>query len=462
MKKYFLLTVLLFLSCSWAGMRVWAQDGSGKGEGLDAYVAGERLREAREFKKAYAAYSKAIELEPDNVKYYHDRCMCFYDAQRYEQATKCLEKAVGMDSTYFANYETLAQVKKLQDRPVEAVKYYDMAFSVSDNPGEKFAYKFFIIDLLLRNGRLLDTGPHIKQAKDVLPGSEDLDYLDARYHNAIGEYEKALGFITPIVDNFGDQESEGYAKFYYEKGYAHHMLGEYDKAKKYLDRAKYGNFVDQVKKLEPEYYLKIAEGYKRVYEFGKAYEVIQKVLAMDPNNKEAVALEKELTPETNDSTLNVYKLRLRTHFKNKEDNEARKDGRSNRPTLSERELAKLYYNLCVFNFKAKNYDAALLAANKYLARNPSNTLIIFYRAMSLFKLSEYNDAEGILYDLANTPRVKPEARIMSHLALGMIRSKTQQYELARSSLNKSARGIFRPVSLYELQNINLLLKEDMR
>lgn len=460
MKRYFLRIVLFFFfGSSGCATIALAQD---KGAGLDAYVAGERLRGAREYKKAYAAYSKAIEMEPENVKYHHDRCMCFYDAQRYPQATECLEKVIGMDSTYFANYETLAQLKKLQDKPVEAVKYYDMAFSVSESPGEKFGYKFFIIDLLLRNGRLLDTGPHIKQAKEVLPGSEELDYLDARYHNAIGEYEKALGFITPVVERFDGQESEGYARFYYEKGYAHHMLGEYEKAKENLEKAKYGNFKAQVAKLAPKYYLQIAEGYKRVYEFGKAYEVIQKVLAMDPDNKEAAALEKELTPETNDSTLNVYKLRLRTHFKNQEANKAKKDGRSNRPTLSEKELAKLHYNLCIFNFKAKNYDAALLAANKYLARNPSNTLIIFYRAMSLFKLGEYNDAEGILYDLANTPRVKTEARVMSYLALGMIRSKTQQYELARSSLNKSARGIFRPVSLYELQNINLLLKEDMR
>lgn len=437
-----------------------AQDN--KGKGLDAYVAGERLRSAKKYREAYMAYSKAIDLEPENIKYHHDRCMCFYDAQRFEQATECLENVVGLDSTYFANYEMLAQIKNLQDKPVESVKYYDMAFSVSKDIGEKFAYKFYIIDLLLRNGRLLDTGPHIAQAKELMPGSDDLNYLDARYHNAIAEYREALRYINPIVEQFDGEENEGFAKFYYEKGYAHHMLGEYEEAEKYLSKANYGNFKDQVYKLSPEYYLKIVEGYRRVYEFEKAYNVIQKVLEMAPENEEAIQVMKSLSVDSNDSTLNSMNMRLKIHFKNLEDNEAKKDGRSNRPTLSEKELAKLYYNLCVFNFKYKNYDAALLDANEYLSRNPSNTLVIFYRAMSLFKLGEYNDAEGVLYDLANTPRVKPEARIMSHLALGMIRSKTKQYELARSSLNKAAKGIFRPVALYELQNINLLLKEDSK
>ncbi|MEM6297175.1 MAG: tetratricopeptide repeat protein [Bacteroidota bacterium] len=427
--------------------------------GIDAYAAGERLRAAGEYQKAYAAYSKAIELEPNQVKYQHDRCMCFYDAQKYDNAVKCFEQVIEADPTYFANYEQLAQIMNLQGKPVEAVKYYDMAFEASEDIGEKFAYKFYIIDLLLRNGRLLDTGPHIKQAKSLLPGSDDLNYLDARYHNAIGEHEKALEYITPIIEQFGGEENEGFAKFYYEQGYAFHMLNRYEEAKIALDKAKYGNFVDQVEKLSPEYYIQIAAGYKSVYEFEKAYRVIQKVQEMDPDNEQANSLAKELTPSSSDSTLRVLNLRLKTHFKNKEDNEANKDGRDNRPTLSEKELTKLHYDLCIFNFKGKDYDAALMSANEYLSRVPSNTLVIFYRAMSLFKLQEYTDAEGVLYDLANTPKVKLEARVMSYLALGMIRSKTKQYELARESLNTAAKGRFRPVALYELQNINLLLKE---
>ncbi|MGF1532092.1 MAG: tetratricopeptide repeat protein [Bernardetiaceae bacterium] len=439
---------------------VSAQDD--KGKGLDAYVAGERFRKAKDYQKAYAAYTKAIEAEPNNTRYHYDRCKCFYDAQRFDKAVECFEKVIELDPTYFANYEILAQIKSLQDQPVDAVKYYDMAFAASDDEGQKFAYKFQIIDLLLRNGRLLDTGPHIQQAKELIPGSDDLNYLDARYHNAIGEYEKALEFITPIVEEFDGEEDEGYAKFYYEQGYAYHMLNQYAEAKVALDKAKYGNFVDQVHKLSPEYYLQIAEGYRRVYEFEKAYTVVQKVLEMDPENAQAPEVSKALSIDSNDSTMRFMELRLKTYFKNKEDNEARKDGRSDRPILSEKELTKLYYSLCISNFKYKNYDAALLDANEYLSRNPANTLVIFYRAMSLFKLGSYNDAEGILYDLANTPQVKPEARVMSHLALGMIRSKTKQYELARGSLNKAAQGIFRPVALYELQNINLLLKEDSR
>ncbi len=427
--------------------------------GIDAYAAGERLRAAGEYQRAYTAYSKAIELEPNQVKYQHDRCMCFYDARKYDKAVECFEKVIESDPTYFANYEQLAQIMNLQDKPVAAVKYYDMAFEASDDIGEKFAYKFYIIDLLLRNGRLLDTGPHIKQAKSLLPDSDDLNYLDARYHNAIGEHEKALEYITPIVKQFGGEENEGFAKFYYEQGYAFHMLNRYEEAKVALDKAKYGNFIDQVEKLSPEYYIQIAAGYKSVYEFDKAYRVVQKVQEMDPDNKQANSLAEELKPNPSDSTLRVLNLRLKTHYKHKEENEAKKDGRSDRPTLSEKELTKLHYDLCVFNFKSKDYEAALLSANEYLSRVPSNTLVIFYRAMSLFKLREYTDAEGVLYDLANTPRVRLEARVMSHLALGMIRSKTEQYELARESLSKASRGRFRPVALYELQNINLLLKE---
>jgi tetratricopeptide (TPR) repeat protein len=423
---------------------------------LDYYVSGEKLRETRHYKQAAVAYTKALELDPSNKKYMFNKCLCFYSAQRYKTAIPCFEKILEVDKNHSASYEMIANTYKLLNEPDKAIATYQTAFETAaeDDLGGKFVYQFMIIDVLFREGKVKEAGDHITVAQGILPGTDDMTHLQARYENTLGHYGKALDLMLPIIENLYGDEGEGYAKYYFELGFSLRKLGRHTEADSVLEKAKYGYFTDNVSELTAEHYVEVANSYYRIYEFDVANNLLDTALAINPELESAFKLKEKMEPvslldeieeedpETGEKTMIKVP----------------KTARINKELLRTKDTkrrADLFKRLCVLYIKEGNYEDAITAANECLAITPRNTLIIFYRGIAHFKLENTEEAESTLYDLSNSPRVNPEVRLMCYFGLAIIQSRTKQYKLARLNLKKSTIKSFRAASNHELRLINL-------
>lgn len=454
MKRFLHFLVTFFLIFLYA-LNTSAQNDD-KQKALSYYVSGEKLRETRHYKQAAVAYTKALELDPNNTRYMFNKCLCLYSAQRYKAAIPCFEKILIVDPKYAASYEMIANTYKLINEPDKAIETYQTAYEKAedDDLGAKFVYQFLIIDVLFREGKVKKAGDHIKIAQGILPGTDDMTHLQARYENTLGHYGKALDLMLPIIENLYGDEGEGYAKYYYELGLSLRKLGRHTEADSVLEKAKYGYFTDNVAELTAEHYVEVANSYYRIYEFEVANNLLDTALAINSELESAYKLKEKMEPvslldeieeedpETGEKTMIKVP----------------KTARINKQLLKTKDpkrRAGLFKRLCVLYIKEGNYEDAITAANECLAITPRNTLIIFYRGIAHFKLGNTEDAESTLYDLSNSPRVNSEVRLMCYFGLAVIQSRTKQYKLARLNLRKATTKSFKAASNHELRQINL-------
>lgn len=431
---------------------------SDKGEGLDEYVVAEQFRMTQKYPQAIPFYDKAIAKEPKNLEYLYNKCMCYYEGRNYPSAETCFQSVLEKKANYIPAYEMLANTYKQKKDYANAVKMYDQIINIAEDDGEKFAYQFRAIDLLFRTGNVEDAGKYIKNANELFPGMPDLFYLQARYENTIGNHKKALELMNELMEVTGAEIGIGYDKDFYELGYTNFQLENYAEAERAFSKITKGSqFSARAKEFSPEFLMRVADGYSKVYEFNEAKQLLEKVIAMKDPFPDAQELKAYIDNRAEKDTL-LQKLNFRLEMDEKARTgkiEGNQDPR--KFMLNTPQKLEIYGKLTKVYLEVANYDDALEFSRQYSAVNPKNPLILFYQALALQKVGEDVEAESLLLAISSTPQINRNARAMAAFALGIFQHRGKQYALAVKNLKKAAilSPSFGPASKYEIASISV-------
>ncbi len=421
--------------------QAWAQ------EGLDAFVKAENFRQNRDFTNAMLEYDKAIQKEPKSMKYLYNKCLCFHEMQKKPQeAIDCFQKVVATQSEYnLTAYELMAENYVKLDKVDEAIKNYDIAFQKR----EDVSYKYYILDLLFKEGRASEALAHIESARKLSPEDFQIIYFEARYNNIMGKNEEALAAMKKVFEILGGEvEGDDFAKYFYELGYAEHFLGNYAAADAAFSKALTHNYFGlKIKELSWQNYLAVAKSYVDIFENQTARELLNKVLAIQPDQPEAKEMIRKMEAAEADAATAISSLVSKV-------NEGKKKN------VSPMQLAPLQNELAIRYFQANNFDDALKCTNEYLAVNPNDVRVQFLRGMCEFRLGNSDEAEYVFESIGKTPKIDSEARVKCFFAMGVVQRKTKQYDLARKTFKKSLGGSFVPASKYEVELIKRTIQQE--
>lgn len=431
---------------------------SNKGEGLDEYVVAEQLRMTQKFPQAIPFYDKAIAKEPENLEYLYNKCMCYYEGRNYPLSETCFQSVLKRKPNYIPAYDMLANTYKQKKEYGNAVKMYQQVISIAEDDGEKFDYQFRTIDLLFRTGSIEEAGKYIKSANALFPGMPQLFYLQARYENTIGNHKKALELMNQIMEETGGETGIGYDKDFYELGYTHFKLGNYAEAEEAFSKITKGTqFSARAKEFSPEFLMRVADGYSKVYEFNDAKQLLEKVIVMKDPFPDAQDLKSYIDNKADKDTL-IQKLNFRLEMDEKaRSGKLEGDEDPRKFMLNTAQKLEIYGKLTKTYLEISNYDDALEFSRQYSAVNPKNPLILFYQALALQKVGDEVEAESLLLAISSTPQIDRNARAMAAFALGIFQHRGKQYALAVKNLKKAAilSPSFGPASKYEIASISV-------
>lgn len=431
---------------------------SNKGEGLDDYVIAEQFRMTQKFPQAIPFYEKAIAKEPENLEYVYNKCMCYYEGRNYPSAETCFQSVLKKKANYIPAYDMLANTYKQKKEFGNAVKMYQKVIEIAEDDGEKFDYQFRTIDLLFRTGNIEEAGKYIKSANSLFPGMPALFYLQARYENTVGNHKKALELMQQLMEETGEETGIGYDKDFYELGYTHFQLGNYAEAERAFSKITKGSqFSARAKEFSPEFLMKVADGYSKVYEFNEAKKLLDKVVVMKDPFPDALELKNYIENKADKDTL-LQKLNFRLEMDEKaRTGKLEGDQDPKKFMLNTQQKLEIYGKLTKVYLEVANYDDALEFSRQYSAINPKNPLILFYQALALQKVGDEVEAESLLLAISSTPQINRNARAMAAFALGIFQHRGKQYALSVKNLKKAAilSPSFSPASKYEIASISV-------
>ena len=123
--------------------------------------------------------TKAIELDPNNAKYYAFRGSLKYDYSRFRKALIDYNKAISLDSLKSSYYINKAQVVLGLDLPNEGLKLINKAIEI-DSLVDWLYDKIIVLESLGMYSQSVDIYDHILEKKLYENDEERLDFIDSR------------------------------------------------------------------------------------------------------------------------------------------------------------------------------------------------------------------------------------------------------------------------------------------
>ncbi|MCC5943421.1 MAG: hypothetical protein JJT94_00685 [Bernardetiaceae bacterium] len=412
------------------------------GDGVEYFVQAEELKAKGMYPQAIAAYDKALEKEPQNLKYMYNRCGCFQSGRKPQEALACFKEILKLKPNYIEVYEVIGEIYQNAKKPASAIENYALAATHMDDPGAKYASYFKIITYLFSQGKIVAAYPYIQKAQEIVPGDEQMIYFEARYYNVAGKHEKAKELMRKNIENFDGEVGEGYDRDYYEYGFALYQLGEYEAAfENFAKLTEGGSFESKAKELSPKFLLEVANIYNTVYEIPLAKELLQRISAMKPDLPGLSELSKTIESDYIKADTSQAKLAKRLNNTDRQ--------------LPMNEKVLTLNGLSKGSLLLGNYDEALDYARQLYAIKPS-PLGMYFEAIADYKVGNDSDAESLLFSLSRSPKVPRDLRGRAAFTLGLLQRDTNQLKLAAQSL-RTARKLdprLSPAVIHELNKID--------
>ena len=197
-------------------------------------VSEERYEEAiSSFDEAIALFEKTFEIKEDSYKSWHYRGVALSNVDRYEEAVASFDKALDIELNDHQIWTELGEALLSLERYKEALASCDEAIKLKDD----FPQAWYCRGLILRRlGRFQEAIASYDKAIEIQPNYSQalasrihaLDWLDRDAYNneLISSAEQAVEFFKP-----------GNPSDWIERGYALHVLGYYEEAIAYYDKA---------------------------------------------------------------------------------------------------------------------------------------------------------------------------------------------------------------------------------
>jgi eukaryotic-like serine/threonine-protein kinase len=188
-----------------------------------------------DFENALDAFSKALQLQPNNTLAMASIAFVQRRQGKWEQATNGLLRVVQLSPREPWYYYELGNTYNSSGRFKQAIACYDQVIDL--NPNNEWAF-------FGKSWATLNVTGDPEIALQVIddgfvfsPHSASLTYMAAYYHLCAGNYERALTLMTGPRDIFLWQYNDG-ADYYYLKGMTYLLMRQPDLAGSYLDSAR--------------------------------------------------------------------------------------------------------------------------------------------------------------------------------------------------------------------------------
>lgn len=307
------------------------------------------LKELFRYDEALSVYENILAIKPNDTNAKENIENIVMNNFSGEKLQKYLaQKAATSQNSYEAQFNYALELHKNKNY-TSAIQYYKKALEL--NPTKEEVY-INLAQIYIENKNFEAANEICQKGLLVLPSSEKLKtYLaDIKNYNAGSQYNLA-------------------SKLYSEK--------QYDKAL---------NQFLQIQDKTKEVNLAIASCYWQMLNYKKANEYYQKVLALEPNNIEALANSAWAYYSMNDFTnakLNANKI-LSFDKTNKTANELLESIHENEYSLQLQEALDLY--------EKGDFAKSLNVLDKYLAKKPNDSYAIYYKGLNLEELKKPNEA----------------------------------------------------------------------
>lgn len=406
-----------------------------KGSGLQNYVNGENLRKAKRYDAALQQYSLAVKAEPEAADYWYGMAECWWDMKNPIKALETLNKCSEVKKEYSKAYELAAKILDAGKSYSKAGDQYALAFEYNKEVSKKIAAAIGGA-VAYNKAKMQDKALELLvKGKSVQPDNLDLNYMEVKIFNQQKQYQKAIDALNAFLPNLpANIQQKDYARFYYELGLAYHQLEDYTKSFEALKKADFGVFKQRVYELSPEYFLKAAEAYAKVYEFQKVNDLLNTAIKIRPNYKEA----NDLLKKINEPKADVMKLiRAQMDTINKEKNPDKK--------------SKLHCNLCRSQFSVGEYAAAAASAEECLRTNPKDITFIFYKSIAKYKSGDHSMAIFDMEKISKVPTLPTDTKAMMYFALGLMYKEDKQPQVAANYFRRINGTSFAEVARLELK-----------
>lgn len=223
--------------------------------------------EKGEYKKAFAEYDRAIEIDPKEAAAYAGRAKVYYIAEENDIALADAEKAITLNSDFAPAYEICAFARAAQKDYEGALDYINRAMALQPDEtlwylvraaiyGEKGDNKLFFADFNKGEnaagaeekskeidflGRGIIHYPentkqdvaHYTHILEINPNAEKTRWNRARYYDECGEYEKAAADYAKAIELNPNR-----IEYYEQRAYFYYRNGRFEEEAADLERAK--------------------------------------------------------------------------------------------------------------------------------------------------------------------------------------------------------------------------------
>ncbi|OHX68165.1 tetratricopeptide repeat protein [Flammeovirga pacifica] len=385
----------------------------------DYFVKGEVYAKMGKFPEAIMAYEVAIAKDPKNAKYTYAIAMAYLKSKKKKEATEYFNKTVEIDFNNLDAHLKLALLAKDAKNYDSAVEHLDAAFKVSTDPDRQIAYKTRIINLLDKTGNYKEAGPHLEDAKSVQPQNSYILYMDAKYHNYITKnHEMAKASMQTAINMMEEEKGKAHDHYYYELGFAHHSLEEYENAYSAFNQVTNNKIKNKASSMSPEYQYQLALCKYQMYELEESEKTLEAVIKMNKAYEPAYDLLIELKENTLDRREVVTLLEHKVSIQ-----------------IENTQKVKILADLIDLEIKFGDIANAKKHIKEFEQCDIPLPDVKFMEAIIAYKEEKYDDALEKLNTLKNSN--SPKIKYKSNFLMGMIQINEKKYEEAKTTFSSN-------------------------
>jgi len=423
---------------------------SGSGPGIGKFQEAEKFRKEKRYKEAVTAYEEAINLEPNNDKYWFRKGQALLQSKdQMEAAINAFKKTTEINPNFAGAYNMLSKCYIKQKNTTAAIDALQKAFKVESDQDRKVKYKVLAAKLYLSLDKSSDALRELQDAKALRPNDMQVLYTegeiyarDAKWDQSIDSYGKAY----EVAKKAGKTKEMG--RFKMSTAYAYYKSGktsDYEREKKELDAntawKTYGKKLDGMIKGQTgaAKELKLARAYVACNDFEEAKKYINQAIATGKGVPQAYKMLAIVHTKAGETSLATTAL---TKAAGAETNPA--------------ELSKIYASMLKLQLNGTKYDDALSTATKILQSKPGDINVTYYKAVSEYKLQRYTDCIQTLEGLikAVPPKGGEAGSAKYYFLMGLAAKKANQNAKALEAFQKAQFGSFKAAAAAEAQSLS--------
>ncbi|ANQ47541.1 DUF3808 domain-containing protein [Flammeovirga yaeyamensis] len=427
-RLYSLILIILI-----AASTTFAQDES---SAEDYFVKGEVYASVGQLPEAIMSYEIAIAKDSTNALYYYALGLAQIRHKRLGEAIDAFNTTIELDSNNLDAHLKLALIAK-DDKDYEmAIKHLDEAFRITPDLDRKLAYKTRIINILDKTGKFDQAGPHLEDAKSVHPQNSYILYMDAKYHNYVTKnYELAKTSMQIAIDKMEEEKGKAHDHYYYELGFAHHSLEEYENATSAFSQVTNGKIKSKTTSMSPKYQYQLALSHFQMYDIKRSEKILNAVIKMNNSFEPAY----DLLIEIKENTLDRHEVvKLLEHKVSIQMDNTRK--------------VRILADLIDLEIKYGDYANAKKHIKEFEQCGIPLPDVRFMEAIIDYKENKFDDARDKLLTIMNTKESKTKYKAL--MLIGMIQMYEKNYEAAKITFSQNFPGEFKVASREYLKSVN--------